>query len=203
MRKLVVDSFVTLDGVAQGPGGPEEDRENGFTLGGWMGPFMEEEFMRFVSESTLGSGALLLGRKTYDIFAAHWPNTPADDAIGVHFNRIPKYVASRKRRTLSWSGTTQLEGNVAEAVAALKREPGGDIQVWGSSDLVQTLIEHDLVDEYRLSLVPVLIGSGKRLFGDGTIPQSLRMIESRATAKGVVLAKYAPAGAIEQMTVGT
>jgi dihydrofolate reductase len=201
MRKLVMNAQLTLDGVAQGPGGPDEDRENGFTYGGWVAPFFEDELDRFVTEATRKATALVLGRRTYDIWEAYWPKAAADGPIGAQFNRIPKYVASRTRRPLAWSNSIQLEGDAAEAVAALKKGTGGEIQMWGSLDLAQTLIEHDLIDEYRLIFVPALIGSGKKLFAEGTVPQGLRLIDSRTTPKGVVIASYARAGELKQGTM--
>ena len=168
MRKLVVGTFVTIDGVMQAPGGPDEDREGGFEHGGWSVNYWDDLMGETIVGQTQQAGALLLGRKTYEIFAAHWPHVSGDDPIAAKLNSMPKYVASRTLKEVTWNNATLIEGDVAEAVAKLKEEPGGEIQVTGSSDLIQTLIENDLVDEYRLWVFPVVVGEGKRLFGHGT-----------------------------------
>jgi len=199
MRKLVVQSFVSLDGVAQAPGAPTEDTEGGFAHGGWLVPRLDDAFLQFVTESTQRAGALLLGRKTYDIFAASWPLIGDDDPVAAVLNHIPKYVASRTLENAEWNNTTVISGDVAEAVAALKQEPGGEIQVHGSGDLVQTLLRHDLVDEFRILTAPVLVGSGKRLFGDGTIPRDLRLVSTQTTPAGAIYSTFERTG---ELTVG-
>lgn len=203
MRKLVVGMFVSLDGVLQAPGGPDEDRDGGFQHGGWVVPYLGEEFLAKIHEEVEHLGALLLGRKTYDTFAAAWPLRGDEDPVAAKFNRVPKYVASRTLDKGDWNNTVVLSGDVAAEVAELKRQPGeGEIQVSGSGELVQTLMRHDLVDEYRLKVFPLVIGSGKRLFGDGTLPRDLRLVETTTTANGVTMSTYARAGELRQGTYG-
>ena len=190
MARLVVTTFLTVDGVMQGPGGPDEDRSNGFALGGWSVDHWDEAMGELITGWTSQAGALLLGRGTYEIFAAHWPNVPDADPVGSVLNRIPKYVASSTLTTLDWRNAVVLEGDVPTAVARLKDTLEVEIQVHGSPGLLQTLIRHDLVDEYRLWTFPVLLGTGKRLFDGGTIPASLGLVDSRSFATGVVLTRY-------------
>lgn len=190
MRTLAVITFSSLDGVVQAPGGPDEDREHGFEHGGWVVPFIDD-LVPESEDEVAKAGALLLGRKTYDIFAASWPMVGDDNPVAARFNRIPKYVASRTLEDPAWDGTTVLTGDVAEAVAELKRQPGeGEIQVHGSGELIQLLLRHDLIDELRIKTAPVLIGSGKRLFGDGTVPRGLSLTRSKATPTGVTMSTY-------------
>ena len=202
MRKLAVGTFLSLDGVMQGPGAPDEDRDGGFERGGWTVPYFDDELGRIMADLVGQSGALLLGRKTYDIFAASWPLVGDDDPIAAKLNRVPKYVASRTPRTLEWNNSTLLSGDVAEQVAKLKQEDGGDIHVSGSGGLVQTLLRHDLVDEFRLLVFPVLVGEGKRLFADGTIPRSLELVDSTTTGTGVMVCGYRRKGALETGAFG-
>lgn len=202
MRKLKVMTFVSLDGVVQGPGGPDEDRDGGFDQGGWAVPHFDKELIDLIAERTSQADALLLGRKTYDIFAATWPLAEDDDPIGAKLNSMPKFVASRTLDSVSWQGSTLLTGDVAEAVAKLKQEDGDEIQVHGSGGLVQTLIRHDLVDEFHLMVFPVLIGSGKRLFGDGTIPAGLTLIDSQTSNTGVLVCGYVRDGKLEHGAMG-
>jgi len=192
MRKLVVDTFVSLDGVMQAPGGPDEDRDGGFEHGGWTVPHWDDEMMQFMVDSTNKAGALLLGRKTYDIFASSWPLLGDDDPFAVILNHIPKHVVSRTLTDaeLTWNNSTLLCGDIAEGVRALKEQDGGEIQVPGSSKLIQTLLEHDLIDEYRLLVFPVLLGSGKRLFGNGTGSGNLRLTSTSTSSTGVTLNTY-------------
>jgi dihydrofolate reductase len=198
VRKLVVGTFLTLDGVMQAPGGPDEDRDGGFPHGGWLVPFFDEKFLGIMTEWTLRAGAFLLGRKTYEIFAASWPNStdPADEIAGALNNR-PKFVASKILEEVHWSNSTLLKGEVAEAVAKLKEQEGGEIQVHGSGGLVQTLLQHDLVDTLRLWMFPVSLGTGKRLFGEGTIPRSFKLVETQSTPAGAVLLVYERAGELK------
>src|SRR3954452_22130262 len=175
MRKLVVGTFVTLDGVMQAPGGPTEDPSGGFAHGGWLVPFADDELGRRIVELTERAGTLLLGRRTYEIFAAHWPLIGDEDPIARKLNAMPKVVASRTLGRADWTNTTLLRGDVAREVEALKQQDGGEIQVTGSGDLIQTLLRHDLVDEFRLWTFPVVLGSGKRLFADGAAPAGLRL----------------------------
>jgi dihydrofolate reductase len=196
MAMLVAETFVTLDGVMQGPGGPDEDRSGGFAYGGWSVGYWDDAMGKIITEWTAKADALLLGRTTYKIFAAHWPHVPEDDPVGAVLNRIPKYVVSTTLKTVEWNNSTLLEGDVPRAVAALKDAPKGEIQVHGSCGLLQTLIEHDLIDEYRLWTFPVLLGSGKRLFDAGTIPVGLELIDSTKSSTGVVINRYRRAGEI-------
>jgi len=197
MRKLVVGTFVTLDGVMQAPGGPNEDRDGGFEHGGWLVPYFDETFGQIMTEWTLRAGAFLLGRKTYEIFAGSWPNStdPADE-VATALNTRPKFVASRTLDHLEWSNSMLLEGDVAGAVAGLKAEDGGEIQVHGSGHLLQALLRHDLVDTFRIWQFPVVLGTGKRLFGEGTIPGSFRLVDSQQTATGAVLNVYERTGGL-------
>jgi dihydrofolate reductase len=193
--KLVVGTFLSLDGVMQAPGGPEEDTEGGFDLGGWTYPYANEEFGKNMVESISAADAFLLGRKTYEIFAAYWPGvTDENNPIATSLNERPKYVASRTLDRVEWNNSTLLKGDVAEAVAELKRQPGGELQVMGSADLAQTLLRHNLVDEYRLLVYPVVLGKGKRLFGDGSVPAALRLRDTRTIGTGVVVHTYESAG---------
>jgi dihydrofolate reductase len=194
MGKLVVGTFLTLDGVMQGPGGPEEDTEGGFEHGGWSVPFWGDDRMgEFMDESMGRAEALLLGRKTYEIFAGHWPNVGDDDPMAAKLNSVEKYVASTTLDSVDWQNSTLLEGDAAEAVAKLKDEKT-EIQVPGSQNFIQTLLKHDLIDEYRLFVFPVALGTGKRLFADGTIPTNLKLVASETSSTGVAMNTYEAAG---------
>ena len=196
MRPLVVNTFLTLDGVMQAPGGPEEDPTSGFEHGGWSVGYWDDamgERMGLVMGKPFD---LLLGRKTYEIFAAYWPHVP-DEPGAAQLNSARKYVTSRTLETLVWENSTLLEGDVPEAVAKLKQEDGPEIQVHGSSDLIQTLLEHDLVDELNVMIFPVVLGTGKRLFGDGAVPAGLALTESSTSTTGVVMATYKRDGEIK------
>ena len=197
MRKLVVGSFLTLDGVMQAPGGPDEDREGGFKHGGWLVPHFDDRFLQIMTDWTKRAGAFLLGRKTYEIFAEAWPKStdPADE-IAVALNTRPKFVASRTLREVGWNNSHLLQGDVAAQVAKLKSQEGGEIQVHGSGALVQTLLERDLIDTLRLWLFPLTLGTGKRLFGEGTIPASFRLVDTQVVASGAVLHVYERAGGL-------
>jgi dihydrofolate reductase len=198
MRKLVVGSFVTLDGVMQAPGSPDEDRDGGFAHGGWMVPYLDDRLVEIMTEWTTRAGAFLFGRRTYEIFAASWPNaTDPADAIAKTLNTRPKFVASRTLKRVAWTNSTLLTGDVVEQVAALKTREGGEIQVHGSSDLLQTLLQHDIVDTFRIWQFPVVLGTGKRLFGSGAIPRSFRLVETQSSATGAVLHVYERAGGLK------
>lgn len=198
MRDVYVTTFLSLDGVMQAPGGPEEDPSDGFTLGGWSYGYFDDEVGAEMDRVLGRPFDLLLGRKTYDIFAAFWPNASGDqdDAAGP-LNRATKYVASRGTPELAWERSVLLEGDAAAAVAALKQSDGPELQVHGSGDLVQTLLAAGLVDRWHLVIHPVLIGSGRRLFADGTVPVSLRLVEGRVTKGGTFLGTYAPDGEVK------
>lgn len=192
--RISIDLFLTLDGVGQAPGGPDEDREGGFPFGGWQAPLLDEVSGRDVGERISGMDALLLGRKTYDIFASYWPHH-TDDPIGARFARIPKYVASRTARELDWDGAAQLGPDLATEVRAL-RERHRDVHVIGSLDLVQTLFAEGLYDELVLWIHPVVLGRGKKAFPDGALPTGLRLVAPPLTSgAGSVLLRYAPTGA--------
>ena len=194
MRKLLVEAFLTLDGVMQAPGGPHEDDEGGFGFGGWLAPLWDEDLDRAQLEETIGRPFdLLLGRRTYDIFAGYWPTAP-DEARAKPLNDATKFVVSRSGPSLDWGPAELIDGDAAKAVAALKQTDGPDLQVFGSGNLLQTLIPAGLVDEYRLMTFPVTIGTGKRLFADGTVPATLRLAGSSVSTNGVVIARYEPAG---------
>jgi dihydrofolate reductase len=195
MRKIIVSAFVTLDGVMQAPGGPEEDPTGGFTHGGWSVPHWDDTMMEAMGESMGQPFDLLLGRKTYEIFAAHWPysDEPGADML----NNARKYVASNTLDTVDWNNSTLIEGDVAEGVARIKEEDGPDIQVHGSANLIQTLLATGLVDEFRLMIFPVLVGPGKRLFGDDLAPSTLTVVDSKTSTTGVVIATYRPAGPVD------
>jgi dihydrofolate reductase len=193
MRKLIVSTFLSLDGVMQAPGGPGEDDSGGFAHGGWSVNYWDERMGQVMGEAMSTPFDLVLGRTTYDIFAAYWPNAP-EAAGGKPLNDATKYVASRSQPTLEWSKSVLIEGDAAEGIAALKQEDGPELQVHGSGNLIQTLLRHNLVDEYRLWVFPLVIGSGKRLFSDGTIPAGLKLVDSKVSTTGVVIGVYEPAG---------
>ncbi|MFJ6698327.1 dihydrofolate reductase family protein [Streptomyces sp. NPDC091272] len=192
MSTLIVTAFVTLDGVVQAPGGPDEDKSGGFTHGGWLVPYGDEGFGELMDRIFVRSADhLLLGRRTYDIFAAHWPRfTDPDDAIAVKLNSMPKYVASRSGDSLEWHNSHLLKGDAGESVAMLKQQLDGVLMTQGSSDLIATLQQHDLVDEYRLLISPVVLGTGKRLFHEGATPVSWTLAESLTTGAGVQYCAY-------------
>jgi len=197
MRRIVVSTFTSLDGVMQAPGGPAEDPTGGFAFGGWTFPHFDQELGAAMGEIFGRPFDLLLGRKTYDIFAAHWPFvTDPNDPIAGLFNRVTKYVASRTLKHLEWNNSTLLRGDVVAAVAALKSEPGPDLQIIGSGHLIQALQRAVLIDEYHVWTFPVVLGRGKRLFEPGAKAGALRLIASRTSSSGVVMSTYVPAGEI-------
>jgi dihydrofolate reductase len=195
MRKVIADEWMTLDGVIQAPGQADEDTTGGFQHGGWHVGYFDDLAQRRVVDSVVKAGGFLLGRRTYEIFAAHWPNASAEEQVLAEpLNTKPKYVASRTlAEPLAWQNSRVLQGDVAEAVAALKQEDGQDLHVIGSSELVQTLVAHDLVDEFRVMIDPVVVGGGKRLFRDDGALRPLRLLDSQVTTTGVIIATYAPA----------
>ena len=195
MRKIVVFTMVSLDGVMQAPGGPEEDASDGFKYGGWTVPYADESFGPIFKKELSVPFDLLLGRKTYDIFAAYWPKQKG--MVGDPFNKAKKYVVSGKGVDLTWKESILIDGDVVAKLKALKAEDGPTFHVWGSSNLIQTLLKNDLVDELRLRIYPVTLASGKRLFAEGTIPAAFKLLDSTALPSGVILANYKRAGEIK------
>ncbi|MEW6633054.1 MAG: dihydrofolate reductase family protein [Pseudomonadota bacterium] len=195
MRKIVAATFVSLDGVMQAPGGPEEDPAGGFTLGGWTFHYWDDVMGAAMGETFGKPFALLLGRKTYDIFAAHWPYQ--DDPIGEAFNAATKYVATHRPESLTWRNTQSLGPDIVATLRRLKQEDGPDLLIQGSSDLIQTLLANDLIDEIRLLIFPLVLGKGKRLFGGGAMPAAFRLASSQASTTGVIIATYERAGEIK------
>jgi dihydrofolate reductase len=188
MRELIVSTFLTLDGVMQAPGGPEEDPSGGFEHGGWSVGYWDEQMERAMGESMSKPFDLVLGRKTYEIFAAHWPHS--DDPGAEPLNKATKHVASTTLKEVEWENSKLIEGEVPEGVRALKEEDGPELQVHGSGNLIQTLIEHGLVDEFRLWIFPLVLGTGRRLFDGGTVPAGLELAGSQVSSSGVVIATY-------------
>jgi dihydrofolate reductase len=194
MPRIVVSEFVTLDGVMQAPGDPNEDRSGGFEYGGWQLPFFDDIFGKVIMDAFAATGGMLLGRRTYEIFARHWPNQPADDPLAGTMNDMTKYVVSTTLdEPLAWQNSNLIKDNVVEALRKLRAEHGTDVQVIGSGELVQTLISNDLVDEYRLMIHPIVLGTGKRLFRDGTSKTRLQLKETTPTTTGVLINSYVPA----------
>lgn len=191
MRKLIVTEFLSLDGVYQAPGDPNEDREGGFEHGGWQMPYVDEVLIGEAAAGMADTDAQLFGRRTYEIMASYWPNAPADDPYARHLNSVQKYVASRTLRTADWQNTTVLDGDVPEQVRELKERPGKNITVLGSGNLVRTLAKHDLVDVYWLAVYPIALGRGKRLF-EGDRVHKLRLVDSKPTTTGGLLLTYHP-----------
>ena len=197
MRKIVVSTFTSLDGVMQAPGGPQEDPTGGFAFGGWVAPHFDPALGAAMGEIFGRPFDLLLGRKTYEIFAAHWPYvTDPNDPIAPTFNRITKYVASRSRPKLAWRNSRLLGADVVAALKTLKGEDGPDLLVQGSSDLLQTLWKNALVDEFSVLIFPVVLGKGKRLFADGATPAGLKLVKWQSYPTGVIVATYRPDGAV-------
>lgn len=193
--KLTMTTFLSLDGVMQGPGGPEEDRSNGFDQGGWLVPYADDDMGKLVSDWFAAADAFLLGRKTYEIFAAYWPNiTDQTDVVATKLNSLPKYVVSNTLDKVEWSNSTLIRGDAEEEITKLKQGPGNELQVHGSGHLAQTLMARDLIDEYRLWIYPVVLGSGRRLFQDGITPTALKLVDTKTTSTGVVIHVYKPAG---------
>ena len=200
MRKVIVLTFITLDGVMQAPGGPQEDTDGGFKYGGWLVPHFDERLGQIMHEQMTRPRDLLLGRKTYEIFASYWPQHE-DEWPGI--NASMKYVVSHESGTSRWDNTVFIRGDIVAEIKKLKAQNGLDLQVHGSSMLLQTLLKHDLVDELRLKIFPVTLGSGKRLFGEGTIPAEFKSMHSEVTPSGVIVATYARAGEVKTGSIGT
>lgn len=197
MAELTLTTFLTLDGVMQAPGGPSEDTTGDFPYGGWLVPHADEEMGKTMDDIFSKAEAFLLGRTTYDIFAAYWPRiTDTDELVANKLNSLPKYIASRTKTTFDWNNSSLIR-DVVEEVGKLKQRFPGEVQVHGSCGLAQTLIQHDLIDEYRLLIFPVTLGSGKRLFGSGTVPSMLKLVSSSNTSKGTIASIYRRAGKLQ------
>jgi dihydrofolate reductase len=193
MRKLIINTQLSLDGVMQAPGGEEEDTSGGFQHGGWAMSYFDEAMGKASAEGMGKAGGLVLGRKTYGIFAGYWPHQGDDNPFAGFLNKVPKYVASKTlKEPLEWNNSRLLEGDVVEALRKLKEEDGGDLVMLGSGDLAQTLMEHDLIDEYSLWIVPLVLGKGKRLFREGAPKKSLKLVDSTTSKTGVTMQTYRP-----------
>jgi dihydrofolate reductase len=201
MRRLITTTFVTLDGVMQAPGGPEEDASSNFAYGGWQAPFTDDAIGEFLNETMSQPFDLLLGRKTYDIWIKYWP-LHEDNPIGAAFKKATKYVASRSDVDLKWEGSQLIEGDVNEYVRRLKQSDGPDLHVWGSADLIQTLLDGGVVDEMRVLTYPIIVGPGKRLFGGKNRAQTFTATKTTVAKDGVVMAVYEPAGDVQTGVVG-
>ncbi|MCL4364593.1 dihydrofolate reductase family protein [Patescibacteria group bacterium] len=194
MRKLVVITFISLDGVMQAPGGPKEDTSGGFKYGGWTFPYFDEFSGKMMGEQMKQPFSLLLGRKTFEIFSSYWPQHE-QGWPGV--NEAEKYAVSKKLKKITWKNTTLINKNVVEEIKKLKKKKGPDLQVYGSGDLVQTLLKHDLVDEFWLKIFPLILGKGKHLFGNGATPAAFELIGSKVSPSGVIFANYRRSGRIK------
>ncbi len=193
MRKIITATFITLDGVMQAPGGPEEDTSNGFRFGGWQQNWEEDKVAEEIINSFMsGSFDLLLGRRTYDIFASYWPHHPEITNVAKPFNSATKYVVSHKPFELSWDTSELITGDVVSELKKLKDSDGPDLWVWGSGNLIQTLLEHTLIDQMHILTYPITLGSGKKLFAEGTQPQHFKPVDSKITPTGIIYAKYEP-----------
>ena len=201
MGELIVNMFLTFDGVMQSPGMPDEDREGGFAHGGWQFPFLDDASGAAIMERIERMDALLLGRKTYDIFARYWPHVSADDPVGRRFNPAPKYVASRTLERLEWNNARRIEGDLRAAVMEIKAAHD-EVHTWGSAELVQALVRAGLVDRFFLIVYPLVLGTGKRLFPEGVDPLRLKLVASRTFEKGAVLLTYEPDGKPEYGVMG-
>src|SRR5512139_794155 len=197
MRRFIVSTFASLDGIMQAPGGPEEDPTGGFALGGWMVSYWDEAMDLSASGFDGKDRELVLGRRTYEIFEAYWPYQPDDHPIAKTLNAAKKYVASRTLTVLRWNNSTLLRGDVSSAITALKAQPGPDLQMIGSGNLIQTLQAASLIDEYNVWTFPVLLGRGKRLFSEAARPSALRLVRTQVSTTGVVMSTYVPGGDIQ------
>ena len=199
MRKVIAGTFMSIDGVMQAPGGPDEDPTGGFAYGGWSVNYWDDAMMAEIGKSMADPFDLLLGRKTYEIFAAHWPYVEGDDPVATKFNAITKYVATSSTEPLSWKNSVAIH-DVAAEIARLKQSDGADLLIQGSSQLLQTLLANDLIDEFTLRVFPLVLGSGKRLFGNGTMPAALKLVDTKVSATGVITSTYRRAGEINAGT---
>ena len=195
MRKVVAAAFISLDGVMQAPGGPEEDPTGGFKYGGWTVNYWDDAMEQAMGETFAKPYDLLLGRKTYEIFAAHWPHIEGDP-LAEQFNSVTKYVATTSNAPLTWKNSVALHGDVAAEVARMKQQDGPALLLQGSSQLIQTLLAHDLIDEFRLLIFPLVLGRGKRLFGEGAIPVALKLVDTKTSTKGVTMNAYVRSGVV-------
>jgi dihydrofolate reductase len=194
MRRVIVNNSVTLDGVMQAPGRPDEDRRGGFEHGGWAQPYFDDVIMQEAGKGMAGGGAMLFGRRTFEDFASIWPNRPADDPFASTLNRAEKYVVSNSlQEPLDWEHSTVLHGDAPEAVARLKAEDGPDLVILGSGELIRSLLPHDLIDEIRLLIHPLVLGSGRHLFDDDGTVERLKLVDAKPSTTGVILATYQPA----------
>jgi dihydrofolate reductase len=198
MRKIIVITQLTLDGVMQAPGGPDEDLRSGFTHGGWAMPFGDNALRQALDETVAGEFDLLLGRRTYDVFAGYWPHQ-GDNPVTKGFDNAVKYVVTHRTGQLNWKTSRPMGGDIAEEVRRLKASDGPELHIWGSHEVLQTLIAADLVDEYRLWISPVVLGEGERLFENGVPPRALSLVETKSTPKGILLNTYRPAGPVPKM----
>jgi dihydrofolate reductase len=203
MRKIITTTFITLDGVLQGPGGPEEDTSNGFKYGGWQMGWDEKDEIadRILDKFLAVPFELLLGRRTYDIFASYWPNHPEITSVATPFNSTKKYVVSHKSVKLSWNNSELIKGNVVTKIKKLKKIDGPDLWVWGSGNLIQTLLKHNLIDQMHIFIYPITIGTGKKLFAEGARPQRFKPVDSKITSTGVVFATYEPSAPLKKATL--
>ncbi len=197
MRKVIAATFISLDGVMQAPGGPDEDPTGGFEYGGWVFPHADEESGKALFELFEKPFDLLLGRKTYDIFAAFWPYVGDDDPIGQRFNSVVKYVATRGDVELKWNKSQSLGKDIVAAIKELKTGEGPDLLIQGSGDLIQTLLRHELIDEFKLVIFPVVLGSGKKLFAGGAVPAAMKLLRTQSSSNGVIFATYQPDGPVK------
>jgi dihydrofolate reductase len=191
---LTATIFLTLDGVAQSPGAPDEDRGGGFERGGWLVPYADNDMGEVVAGWFAQADAFLLGGRTYDIFTGHWPHVPDDNPVAAALNKLPKYVVSTTRDTVTWHNSTLIKSNLVDAVRELKTQPGNELQIHGSVQLTRSLMAHNLIDEYRLLIYPVVLGTGQRLFDTPELATALRLVDSRTTSAGVIVASYHPDG---------
>lgn len=197
MAELTMTAFLSLDGVMQAPGGPEEDTSGNFSYGGWLVPHADEDMGQVMDEIFAKAQAFLLGRVTYDIFAAYWPKFPdSNDLVASKLNSLSKFVASRSKTSFDWKGTSHIQ-DVAKEVSALKQQFSGEIQVHGSCNLAKSLINHNLIDEFRFLIFPVILGTGKRLFDNVEVPSTLQLVRSSTTSKGAIVCVYRSVGSLE------
>jgi dihydrofolate reductase len=203
MRKIITTTFVTLDGVMQAPGGPKEDTSNGFAYGGWSANYWDKIMGDIMTGFMNIPFELLLGKTTYDIFAAYWPKANRDSEVAIPFNATKKYVVSHKPQELSWNNSELITGDVVTAIKKLKNESGPDLWIHGSGNLIQTLLKNKLIDRMHVWIFPVTVGNGKRLFAEGTQAEGLKLIDSKISTTGVIIATYEPEGPIKVGTIGS